>query len=452
VGDWEQVKNREFETRCMEVYAAMVDCMDQGIGRVVAELKQQGSLDNTLILYLQDNGACAEATGRGKSATVRAERPPLPPIGPDEFQFNSTPKQTRDGWPVRQGYGVMPGGPDTYIAYGREWANVSNTPFREYKHWVHEGGISTPLIVHWPAGITGVRRGKLETQPGQLVDIMATCLDVAGATYPVEHRGQQIKPPEGTSLRPVFAGETLSRSQPLVWEHEGNRAIREGRWKLVAMEKQPWELYDLATDRTELHNLAAAQPERVQTMAAAWDAWAARANVLPLGAWRGQNAAPSETLSRENRFVLKAGDQLDRAQAPAIAGRAFTITAKFAADQAKDGVLVAQGGSANGYALYLADGKLHFTVRSRAGVATVSTARVATGARTAVARLDAKGTLTLALDGQPAVTATTRGSITAMPADGLDVGADTGGAVGPYAASNPFSGIIESITIELDPL
>ncbi len=450
VGDWDKVKNREFETRCMEVYAAMVDCMDQGIGRVIAELKQQGQLDNTLILYLQDNGGCAETVGRGTNATARTERPSLPPMPPDDFQYSSTPKQTRDGRPVRMGYGVLPGGPDTYIAYGREWANVSNTPFREYKHWTHEGGISTPLIAHWPAGIAPSRRNALVSEPGQLVDIMATCLDVARAIYPAEHRGEKIKPLEGISLQPAFVGRPLPRNKPLVWEHEGNRAVRDGRWKLVAKENQPWELYDLGADRTELHDLAAAQSDRVKTMAATWDAWAARADVLPLGAWRGKGAAKSETLSKERRFALKRGDRLSRDQAPAIAGRAFTITAKFDTGPAKDGVIVAQGGTANGYALYLADGKLHFIVRSSAGIGTANTVGTVTGAHTAVARLDANGVLTLKLDGQIAGTASTRGAMAAMPVDGLDVGADTGGAVGPYRPPNPFTGNIQSVIIELD--
>ena len=285
---WDAVKNKAFESRCMEVYAAQLDCMDQGIGRILAELKAQGQFEDTLILYLQDNGGCAEGIGRGTNFTARAGNPSLPPMDREARQHDSTPKQTREGWPVRQGLGVMPGGADTYIAYGRGWAQVSNTPFREYKHWTHEGGISTPLIAHWPTGVAASRRGALEAQPGQLVDIMATCLDVAGASYPSEHRGEKIKPLEGTSLRPVFAGKAIERTRPLVWEHEGNRAIRDGKWKLVAKEGKPWELYDLEADRGELHDLAAAQPDRVKKMSASWDAWAARANVLPLGAWRGQ--------------------------------------------------------------------------------------------------------------------------------------------------------------------
>ena len=161
----------------------------------------------------------------------------------------------------------MPGPADTYIGYGRGWANVSNTPFREYKHWVHEGGISTPLIAHWPAGIAG--RGELRHEPGHLIDVMATCVDLAGATYPTEREGESIHPLEGVSLRPAFAGEPLDRKAPIFFEHEGNRAVRDGRWKLVA--KGPagaWELYDMVADRTELNDLAAEQPERVAAMTA----------------------------------------------------------------------------------------------------------------------------------------------------------------------------------------
>lgn len=283
---WEDVKDKEFESRCMEVYAAQVDSLDQAIGRIVDEIRTQGQLENTLILYLQDNGGCAEAMGRGTQFVARADRPTLAPLPPEQQQFGSVPRQTRDGWPVRQGTGVEPGGADTYISYGRGWANVSNTPFREYKHWTHEGGIATPLIAHWPAGIPARRRGGLEPQPGQLVDIMATCLDLAGATYPETFRGERIKPLEGTSLRPAFSGKRLSRSHPLVWEHEGNRAIREGRWKLVSRENQPWELYDLTADRTESVDLSTKHPRRVRSLSGQWDRWAARADVLPVGAWR----------------------------------------------------------------------------------------------------------------------------------------------------------------------
>jgi arylsulfatase len=287
VGNWDNLQHREWEIRCMEVYAAMVDRMDQGIGRIVAELQRTGALDNTLILYLQDNGGCQETVGR----TGDGRRPAaasLPPIPADAIRLEVIPKQTRAGVPTLMGPLVLPGPDDTFIAYGEAWANVSNTPFRMYKHFVHEGGISTPLIAHWPRGIS--RRGELVSEPGHLIDILPTCLDLAGAPYPKQYAGQDIQPLEGRSLVPAFHGETLLRNG-LYWEHEGNRAVRLGRWKLVAKENGPWELYDLLDDRTEMRNLADQQPRRVEELAAAWEAWAQRANVLPLGTWRARPAA-----------------------------------------------------------------------------------------------------------------------------------------------------------------
>lgn len=303
-GRWEEVKDRAYEERCMEVYAAMVDCMDQGIGRIVAELKKQGRYENTLIFYMQDNGGCAEPIGRGKgsgssgnkkkpnaSANVnanaaapavlqRAETPSLPPLAAEYLQPDMIPKQTRDGYPMRQGYGVLPGAADTYCGYGEAWANVSNTPFREYKHWVHEGGISTPLIAHWPAGTDN--SGRLVKVPSHVIDIMATVVDVSGAPYPKQQDGIAITPLEGVSLKAPFMGGNISRAQPIFWEHEGNRAVREGKWKLVAKgPRGAWELHDMEADRTELHDLAAKHQDIVTDMAAKWETWAKRAQVIP---------------------------------------------------------------------------------------------------------------------------------------------------------------------------
>ncbi len=279
-GSWAQVRDQAFEARCMEVYAAMVDSMDQGIGRIVTSLKDTGQYDNTLIFYLQDNGGCAEGMGRGTNATARAAGPTLPVLSKDFLQHGSVPAQTRDGYPVRQGYGVTPGPADTYIAYGRDWANVSNTPFREYKHWVHEGGISTPLIAHWPQGIRN--GGGLSSAPGHLIDLMATAIDFAGATYPTSRVGEPTYPPEGTSLRPSFEGRPLERKGPIFFEHEGNRAVRDGKWKLVAKGPGgPWELYDIEADRTEMANVASANPAKLRELVAQWEAWAERAHVIP---------------------------------------------------------------------------------------------------------------------------------------------------------------------------
>lgn len=293
-GDWVGVNSKAFEARCMEVYAAMVDCMDQGVGRIIAELKRQGQFDNTLLAYLQDNGGCAESNGRTGPAVARGGQPSLSPMSEDDFQFGSIPKQTRDGFPVRQGYGVMPGPADTYIAYGRAWANVSNTPFRFYKHWQHEGGIATPLIVHWPAGLDRAGQGsahrsspqgRLCDQPGHLVDLMATVVDVTGATCPKENLGQPVLPLEGVSLMPALRGQPLKRPAPIFWEHEGNRAVRDGRWKLVSaqrgQESGPWELYDLEADRAETQDQAAAQPAITARLASVWNLWAKRVGVQP---------------------------------------------------------------------------------------------------------------------------------------------------------------------------
>ncbi len=277
-GDWNRVPHKAWEASGMEVYAAMVDRMDQGIGRIVDTLHRTQQFENTLIFYLQDNGGCAELNGRTGNKNhpdiTRPERPLFPAMKPEDFAAaGSTPSQTRDGYPIRMGKNVLPGPDDTYIAYGRAWANVSNTPFREYKHWVHEGGISTPLIAHWPAGISA--QGELRTFPGHLIDIAATCRDVAGAEYPAD-----APPLEGVSLRPVFAGETPDRPA-IYWEHEGNRAVRMGDWKLVAKHGKPWELYDISRDRVELKDLADVEKARVTMMTQMYESWANRAGVAP---------------------------------------------------------------------------------------------------------------------------------------------------------------------------
>ena len=172
----------------------------------------------------------------------------------------------------------MPGPIDTYSAYGKGWANVSNTPFREYKHWVHEGGISTPLIVSWPEGIK--RTGEIISQPGHLIDLMATCVDVSGAVYPESFDGKVIKPMEGRSLAVTFKGNDIDR-EAIYWEHEGNRAIRVGDWKLVAKRGQDWELYNISEDRSELNDLAGELPEKTTELAEKWEEFAVKANFVP---------------------------------------------------------------------------------------------------------------------------------------------------------------------------
>jgi hypothetical protein len=165
---------------------------------------------------------------------------------------------------------------------------VNNTPFRRYKHFTHEGGVATPLIAHWPQGIPPSQRGRFIHQPAHLVDVMPTVLSVTAARYPARRQGQPIDPLDGYSFAPAFQGKSWTRRQPIYYFHEGNRGVRDGNWKLVMKYRGEWELYDMDADRTELHNLAAAEPERTKRMAAQWDAWAARTHRRSLGKPRPQ--------------------------------------------------------------------------------------------------------------------------------------------------------------------
>jgi len=237
---WETVKDKKERDRRMATYAAQIDRMDQNVGRLTAHLKQIGADQNTLVLFLADNGGCAEVVDRG------------------------TP-------------GVHAGPRDSYLSYGLPWANASNTPFRLYKHWLHEGGISTPLIANWPGVIK--KGGGLTHQTGHLVDLMATCVDVGKAQYPSTFQGRKITPAEGKSLRPVFEGKSLG-DRRLFWEHEGNRAMRDGKFKLVSQRPKDWELYDLDADRTELSDLSKKMPDKMSAMVRDYDAWAKRCGVL----------------------------------------------------------------------------------------------------------------------------------------------------------------------------
>jgi arylsulfatase A-like enzyme len=265
---WDLAQHKDWLLRCMEVYAAQIDRMDQGIGRILGALEQEGQLDNTLVIFLADNGACAEDIPDDLTMEELVDR------------LMIAKSHTRSGEPVRFGNdpAVMPGPENTYQSYGRAWANLSNSPFRLYKHWIHEGGISTPLIVHWPAGIA--ERNAVRHTPGYLPDIMATILDVTGTAYPSSYNGKPVDPLEGTSLLPALQQDLASRP-PMFWEHEGNAAVRIGQWKLVRKYPDPWELYDMAQDRTELNDLAAQHPDRVKDMLAQYEAWAKRCGVIP---------------------------------------------------------------------------------------------------------------------------------------------------------------------------
>ena len=238
--EWEGLSEtqRDHLDARMTAYAGCLAAVDRNVGRLVARLEETGELENTLILFLSDNGACQEGgtLGSGTEAVVR-----------------NPPPRTTDG-----------------PRLGLAWANACDTPFRKYKHYVHEGGACTPFIAHWPAGISDDRDGSFVRELAYLPDIMATLIDLAGAEYPTT-----APPPAGVSLAPLLRGETGPvHAEPLFWEHEGNAALRDGDWKLVREYERPWELYDLRTDRAEMRDLAAAEPDRLAAMTAAWEAWA----------------------------------------------------------------------------------------------------------------------------------------------------------------------------------
>jgi arylsulfatase len=241
----------------MAVYAAQVHCMDHNIGRLVEILRQQGKLDNTVILFLSDNGGCAE---------------PYHDLGGGDIKAVN---KADAAWAGGKGEGM--GG----SSYGTGWANASNTPFRRFKSMLHEGGIATPLIVRWPNGLK-LKPGSLTHAPGYLPDVMPTVLELAAARYPETFNGQKLHPLAGKSLVPVFESGTRSGHAWMFWEQYGNRAVRRGKWKAVkAAESRAWELYDLQADRTETNDLVRQHPDLLAEMTEAWDHWARTCQVLP---------------------------------------------------------------------------------------------------------------------------------------------------------------------------
>lgn len=261
VPDWSTAKDKEWEANRMATYAAMVEHVDTGVGKILETLAEKGIEKNTLVIFFSDNGACAEV------------------VAPNWYDV---PSRTRDGRRVAVGdnnHTTFAGPDNVWQSYGLPWANVSSTPFVLYKHFTHEGGIASPFIARWPAVIQNT--GKISGQLGHVTDLMATFVDIAGAKHPDKYDGHPVLPLEGTSLRPIFEGKDRPHPAPIFWEHEGNRAVRLEQWKLVARDGEKWELYDTAADRTEQKNLASAHPEKVKELSDLYDAWAKRCNVVP---------------------------------------------------------------------------------------------------------------------------------------------------------------------------
>jgi len=251
VPEWDSLSPEEkeqFDTK-MAVYAAMVDRMDQNIGRIRKKLKELGEEENTVIMFLSDNGASNETiTGPG--------------FTPEVLAANNKPASD----------------PTSFTSYGSLGANISDTPFRLFKHWEYEGGTATPFIAYYP---NVIKPGSIIKKPAHIIDLMATCLDLAGATYPKVYHGNSITPTEGISLVPVFKGQTWKGHNELFFEHEGNRAVRQGDWKLVSQRPEnKWELYNISIDRSELNDLSVKYPQKVAELEALYNKWAARAGVV----------------------------------------------------------------------------------------------------------------------------------------------------------------------------
>ena len=484
---WNNVRNKAWEAKCMEVYAAMVDSMDQSIGAVVKTLKENGQYENTVIFYLQDNGACAETPGRQprQDYPERVEKPVYEPFPPEYIVHRRTDdRRTRDGFPIISGDKVMPGPRDTFIAYGQGWANVSNTPFREFKHWIHEGGIGTPLIVHAPSLIAESMKGKFYTEAGQLTDIMATCLDLAGVKYPEKRGGVDVTPLQGVSLKPALTGNSLDRKTPLYWEHEGNRAIREGKWKLVAKgPSAPWELYDMDADRSEMNDLAGEHPELALKMAIQWEDWAKEANVLPWPWTQYQrrfrqpkidentvadslvfelqfSGGPLKDSSQaENVFTINGAEQrvrqgefngetwltIEKSDAFDCSYTPLRIEAEITPG-APNGVIMSQGGSRHGYSLYLDDGKPGFAVRIDGTVFSIVGKEQVSGDVTLTALLTANRRMILQVNEKTVDERIVSDLIQAIPGEPPIVGNDLNGIVAERRIP-AFTGTMKRLSI-----
>ena len=387
----------------MAVYAAMIDRVDQNIGKLVMFLKENDAYEDTLIFFLSDNGGCQEGGmfGRGN--------------------FHDIEKRNQESG----------------NSYGEAWSNASNTPFRLYKHFAHEGGSATPFFMHWPAKIK--RQDGWYSDPAQLIDVVPTILDVAGAKYPEKFHGNDIPALDGISLRPAFNGKSLKREDPIFIEHENNAFIRDGDWKLVGRsvatnkgtDASKWELYNMAKDRTETNNLVSTNPAKAKELAAKWEAWAKRAAVYPKQK-AGSKAAPS-------------GEGEEEAVAPVINGRPLAITAEVRQKNPK-GVVLAQGGLRFGWSLHFVDGKPAFSVRNEGKLTTLVAGEPVSGKATLTATLDEKK-MSISVDGKEVASRKSPGLIVEQPGLGFFVGLDGIDPVADYKVPHRFNGKILSHSV-----
>jgi arylsulfatase A-like enzyme len=384
--------------RRMSIFAAMVEGVDTGVGNIVKHLEQTNDLENTLILFLSDNGACYE-------------------WGPFGFDGKSRKGETtlHTGDELRN-----IGGRGTHQSYGSAWANLGNTPLRLYKHFTHEGGISTPFIAHWPNGIK--KRENWVREPAHVMDIMPTLLEVTGTKYPEKHQDKDITPTEGVSLLSAMRGEQLAE-RVIGFDHQAAHALRAGDWKAVYAKRMPhelkWELYNLAADRCEMNNLAEKHPERLNSMIEQWEEWAKHVNVI----WEDETSKAVELDS------------------PKIAYKCLTIEAIIEGNS-PSGVVIAQGGNQHGYSLHFIDGLPTFDVRVKGKVTRLQALQKINGVVKIVATLK-PNKMTITINDEPRISIESPGLIPVQPQDGLSIGSDDRTAAGDYLAPNQFNGKIQ---------
>jgi arylsulfatase len=406
IPEWESLdgKKRDEMDLKMAVYAAMIDRVDQNIGKLVSFLKESGTFDDTLILFLSDNGACQEGGMLGRG----------------EF------------------YDIEKRNQEDSNSYGEAWANAGSTPFRLYKHFAHEGGAATPFFMHWPKRIKTVR--DWYGAPAQLIDIVPTILDVAGAKYPEKYHGNDIPALDGISMRPAFSAAPLGRDEPIFIEHENNAFVRDGDWKLVgqgvaanaAVDASKWELYNMVGDRTETHNLAATQPDKVNELAEKWNAWAERVGVYPKPRPKARNA--------------KAAPQAV-ADPPQISGRELIVSATVQGPKL-NGVALAHGGVRFGYALYFVDGKPAVAIRNEGKLVELIAKDTVKGKVTVTAELR-EDTLKLLVNEKEVASVPSGGLIKEQPGLGLYLGEDFQDPVGSYKVPNKLQGKVLAHKIEV---
>lgn len=398
-------QDRQFDlARRMAVFAAMVEGVDLGVGRVVDHLKATGDFDNTMMVFLSDNGACYE-------------------WGPFGFDGTSRRGETilRTGDDLRD-----IGGRGTHQSYGSAWANLGNTPFRLYKHFTHEGGISTPFIAHWPAGLKA--QPDWIRAPGHMMDVLPTVMEVAEAKYPAEHAGRPVTALEGTSLLSALRGEKQA-PRAIGFDHQAAHAFRDGDWKAVYSKRMPhelkWELYNIAEDRCELNDLADKEPERLQSMIQKWDQWARHVGVI----WKPDSSAiPGPKPQASGK----------RGVSPRIDNRPLKIEVEVEGRQL-NGVVVAQGGNQHGYSLHFIQGRPTFDVRVKGKVMRLQAPDVFAGKVVLKATLTA-AEMTLQINDAHPLRTTGPGLIPAQPTDSLSVGYDERTSAGDYSAPNKFTG------------